>query len=183
MDIYENTNYIPMGYTYDYYCTEQQLEALSKEDRARIMLDTLVVGEKEASYAASFLQPWDGDAGPGELEESAAERRAFTCEKFTGTSSGFTAAIDLPKENIVFFSIPSDPGWRITVNGEPARMMEVQYGLMGLVCPEGHSEIAAVYHTNGITLGLACTLLCAAIWLLIVRREKTLQQRVRKGSL
>lgn len=162
VDIYENTNYIPMGFVYDSYCPEERLAGLLPEERAAALLQALVISEQDEAVARKYL-PLRGDGAEDlTLSEAASRRRETTCSYFKGTHSGFDATITLETNNIVFFSIPNDKGWEITVNGKPASVVDVNYGLMGICCEAGENTISAVYHTRGWTVGVVCSLSCLA---------------------
>ena len=50
------------------------------------------------------------------------KRNEVVCSSFHGNSTGFTAEINLPKENLIFFSVPYDSGFSATVNGEKEKL-------------------------------------------------------------
>ena len=112
-----------------------------------------------------------------DLSDIVSKRKETVCSHFNGTSSGFTAEINLEKDNIVFFSIPNNTGWEITVNGEPANVVDVNYGLLGICCNAGNNTISATYHTQGWTLGVVCSVICLATWLLLKMLNKQLEAK------
>ena len=177
VDIYENENYIPMGFVYDGYCLEEQLTDMLPEDRAKIMLQSLVIQKTDEAIASKYLPLVSDITVTSNLADIAAERKETVCSHFVGTPDGFTAEICLEKDNIVFFSIPNDAGWEITVNGEPARTIDANYGLLGICCKAGENMISATYHAQGWTLGIVCSLTCLAVWLLFEIISKKFRQK------
>ena len=175
VDIYENENYIPMGFIYDSYCLEEQLTDMLPEDRAEMMLYTMIVQKADEAMVSSYLPLESNLTVTSDLAELASERKETVCSYFTGTSDGFTAEINLEKDSIVFFSIPNDVGWKITVNGEPASVVDVNYGLLGICCDAGNNRISATYQTQGLNLGVMVSTLSFAVWILfeILLRKKT----------
>jgi len=167
VDIYVNENYIPMGFIYDRYCLEEQLTDIPPEERAKAMLYTMVIQPSDEEMVRSYLPFESNPMVSSDLSELVSARSETVCNSFEGTSRGFTAEINLEKDNIVFFSIPNDIGWEITVNGEPANGLDVNYGLLGICCKAGNNLISAVYHTPGWTLGFVCSLTSLAVWLLL----------------
>ncbi len=163
--IYENDNYIPMGFVYDTYCTETKLNDMLPKERAKAMLQTLVIKDSDAELVSKYLTETTDLSD--DINSIVSKRKEFSSNSFIGTSTGFSADIFLNEENIVFFSIPNDTGWEITVNGVPAETIEVNYGLMGIFCGAGKNIISATYHTQGLTLGLVCSFVCLAIWIFI----------------
>lgn len=171
--IYENENYIPMGFTYDSYCLEEQLSAMKPEERAELMLRAMVIRQEDEETVRQYLPVQSDMTTPINLVDVVAERKETVCSSFAGTSDGFTAEISLDEKNIVFFSIPNDDGWEITVNGAPANIVEVNYGLLGICCEAGLNQIEATYHTPGWNLGLACSVISLAAWLVLeIMRKK-----------
>lgn len=137
-----------------------------------MMLQTMIVQKADEETVSKYLTFKSDTTSETNLSEIVSERRETGCSYFAGTSDGFTAEINLEKDNIVFFSIPDDIGWEVTVNGEPACIVEANYGLMGICCNVGNNTISAIYHTQGWTLGLVCSSTCLAAWLLLEMSNK-----------
>ena len=55
--IYENENWVPMGFTYDYYVTADQLDQVSETERAQILCRALLLNEDQVSAFDTLLQP------------------------------------------------------------------------------------------------------------------------------
>ena len=165
IDLYENDHFIPMGFVYDTYCLEEQLAESTAENRAAVMLKSLVVPSRDEALVKEHLKADPAPEVIPELSVMSAQRRETVCSHFQGTSRGFSAQIRLDRKNIVFFSIPDSPGWTITVNGEPAQTLEVNYGLLGVCCEAGENSITAVYHTRGWIPGAALSILFGMVWL------------------
>lgn len=171
--IYENENYIPMGFVYDHYWLEDQLSDAESAERAELMLQAMVIQPQDEKIVSKYLSMKE-DSDDVALRDVVADRKETVCSFFKGDSRGFNAEIMLERDNIVFFSIPNDKGWEITVNGEPATVIEVNYGLMGICCSAGKNVISAIYHTQGCMLGIACSTLCAVAWVCMeVYNKKT----------
>jgi uncharacterized membrane protein YfhO len=79
------------------------------------------------------------------------------------TNTGYEAAINLPQENLVFFSIPWDEGWSAEVNGEKVEIEKVDAGFMAVLCPEGESQIVFTYMPQGFVAGAAVSVVSVCI--------------------
>ena len=55
--LYENQNYVPMGFTYDYYLTETQYEDTVTPTRSNLLMRTLVLTEEDALPTGSTSRP------------------------------------------------------------------------------------------------------------------------------
>ncbi len=178
---YENQNFLPFGFCYDGYITQQQAEE-SPLSKTQLMLSALVVDGEEA-FAVSQLLP-QADIADFSLTDAANARRTQCTDSFAGTSSGFTASITLDRANYVFFSVPNDEGWQASVNGHSADILTVNYGLCAVRCDAGTNTIVFTYHTPWLVYGCVLTLLSlaltAGLWMLAARRRHS--NRIQKGT-
>ena len=160
--LYENENYVPMGFTYDYYLTESQYENTIKTTRSNLLMRALVLKDEDAETYSKYLQPLPeerlNDLYYDTYVEDCDARRATASRVFTMTNSGFHAEIDLTRENLVFFSVPYDDGFTAYVNGEQADIVEVDEGLMAVLCPAGTNRVDFVYQADGYSLSRTVTL-------------------------
>jgi hypothetical protein len=170
--LYRNEHYVPMGFTYDYYITEETYEAVNKNSRSLVLMRALVLSEEDAERYGQYLT----EASDAVLEglnyaryaEDCADRRATAASSFTMTNNGFRAEIGLDKENLVFFSVPYDDGFTAYVNGEEAEILCVDEGLMAVLCPAGENRIDFVYEADGLALSRKVSLAGVALFVLYV---------------
>jgi hypothetical protein len=47
-NVYENQNFIPMGFTYDYYINERDFEKITEEKRAAVLLRALILPDEDS---------------------------------------------------------------------------------------------------------------------------------------
>ena len=182
--IYKNDCYIPVGFTYDYFITREQLSGYG-DKIDRMLLKAMMVENEDIEKIAAVLPNIALDYNVGE-NASGKQRVTFTeesyiedCQQRSSTaayafyydSNGFTADINLAKQNYVFFSVPFEGGWTAYVNGKPAEILKVNAGFMAVLAPEGSSRIEFKYETPGLKLGLLVTVIAAllsAVYIAIV---------------
>lgn len=168
--LYENENYVPMGFTYDYYITEESYETTVKNTRANLLMRALVLSEEDAETYGKYLEKLP-DAKLDDLwydtyVSDCADRRASACSSFQMTNSGFHAEITLKKDNLVFFSVPYDDGFTAYVNGEETEVIRVDEGLMAVLAPAGENTIDFVYQADGYSLASKVSLAALAVFVL-----------------
>lgn len=168
--LYENENYVPMGFTYDYYITEESYETTVKNTRANLLMRALVLSEEDAEAYGKYLDKLP-DAKLDDLwydtyVSDCADRRASACSSFRMTNSGFHAEITLKKDNLVFFSVPYDDGFTAYVNGKEADIVRVDEGLMAVLAPAGENTIDFVYQADGYPLASKVSLAALAVFVL-----------------
>lgn len=189
--VYENGNYIPIGFTYDYYITEEQLNNFGNSHKPDVMLKALLIDDKDIALFSRYLDDIENDYYLKNYESGkrsvsltdvsiatdCAARAATSAHSFSYDSKGFTAAISLDRPNYVFFSIPFDDGWTATVNGKNADIIKVAKGFMAVEAPAGECTIKFSYKTPGLKYGLiisAAALLAAVIYVtaVAIKRRK-----------
>lgn len=168
--LYENENYVPMGFTYDYYITEESYETTIKNTRANLLMRALVLSEEDAEAYGKYLKKLPeaklDDLWYDTYVSDCADRRASACSSFRMTNSGFHAEITLKKDDLVFFSVPYDDGFTAYVNGKEADIVRVDEGLMAVLAPAGENTIDFVYQADGYSLASKVSLAALAAFAL-----------------
>ena len=168
--LYENQNYVPMGFTYDYYLTEAQYEDTVTPTRSNLLMRALVLTEEDAVAYGQYLTPLPtaelNDLTYTRYTQDCADRRASACTAFEMTSAGFHAEATLDRTNLMFFSVPYDDGFTAYVDGQETEILQVDEGLMAVLCPAGTVTIDFVYQPDGIRLSRTVTLAALPVFLL-----------------
>ena len=168
--LYENENYVPMGFTYDYYITEESYETTVKNTRANLLMRALVLSEEDAEAYGKYLEKLPeaklDDLWYDTYVSDCADRRASACSSFQMTNSGFHAEITLKKDDLVFFSVPYDDGFTACVNGKETDVIRVDEGLMAVLAPSGENTIDFVYQADGYSLASKVSLAALAAFAL-----------------
>ena len=170
--IYENKNYIPYGFSYNYYMNYDFCDSYAESNRSYLMLKAiLLTNEQIQKYGYLLENIEDLELPPYNYGEDGAslsltdEAMAYDCEQLKQTSAdsfetdnnGFTAKVTRDKENLVFFSVPYDEGWSATVNGKEVEIEKVNVGFMAVKVDAGVSEIRFNYTAPGLVNGLLIT--------------------------
>ena len=168
--LYENQNYVPMGFTYDYYLTEAQYEDTVTPTRSNLLMRALVLTEEDAVAYGQYLTPLPtaelNDLTYTRYTQDCADRRASACTAFEMNSAGFHAEATLDRTNLMFFSVPYDDGFTAYVDGQETEILRVDEGLMAVLCPAGTVTIDFVYQPDGIRLSRTVTLAALPVFLL-----------------
>ncbi len=170
--LYHNDNYVPMGFTYDYYVTEATYQTSIKTLRSNLLMRALVLTDEDVAQYGKYLTELP-DAMLDDLHydsytQDCADRRAHSCSVFQMNNAGFHAEITLDKANLVFFSVPYDDGFTAYVNGEKTDILQVDEGLMAVLCPAGASSIDFVYQAAGLSASRVVTAVAIPVWVVYV---------------
>ena len=170
--LYHNDNYVPMGFTYDYYVTEATYQTSIKTLRSNLLMRALVLTDEDVAQYGKYLTELSedmlNDLHYDSYTQDCADRRANSCSVFQMNNAGFHAEITLDKPNLVFFSVPYDDGFTAYVNGEKTDILQVDEGLMAVLCPAGASSIDFVYQAAGLSASRVVTAVAIPVWVVYV---------------
>jgi uncharacterized membrane protein YfhO len=158
-NIYENQNYLPMGFAFDTTISETVAQKLTGEQRARYMLHAVELDDRAIIRNMDILQEEhdiDFDRLSNEMVLQAIEERGKrTVSSFVIDRLGFTATTNLDENAFMFFSVPFDKGWTASVNGNRTVIERANIGFMAVRVPAGDAVIRFYYRTPGLAMGLA----------------------------
>lgn len=165
-NLYENENYLPMGFSYDLTVTPEQLEEYAIEKRSNLMLRAVVLEEDAQQRLAHLVTPLPEDNLTPLNEETMAEdveqRRIYTADSFETDTRGFTATTSFDESRLLFFSVPWDAGWSaklMTEDGKtPLTIEKANIGFMAVEVPAGEVTIRFDYTTPGLKTGIMISL-------------------------
>lgn len=204
LSVYENENFIPLGFTYNEYVTMDELEGIRTEDRAGVLMRGIGLNSEQEGlfrrlYSGKALdwvvpQQTDGDDGAemggwysydnisyGQYVEDCSARRSESSYYTKHDASGFESRIVLKDENLVFYAVPYDEGFSATINGVPAEIHNVSGGMMAVLAPAGDNTIIFRYKTRGFGMGIAITLCALAALVLYLLLFRIIDKKERKA--
>ena len=186
--VFENKNYIPYGFWYDSYITEDEYETVEEKDRHLQLLKSLVLSDEQAEKYGDLMEHDDYLRETYDVASYNADctrLKEHTCSYFEYAKNSFHAQITVDAddgEKLVFFSVPFENGWSATVNGQPAEIEKVNIGFMAVKVPVGRSEIQFEYRTPGLYEGAAVTavsIVLYAVYIVISKKNNKLKPRLK----
>ena len=179
-NVYETENYIPMGFSFDSFMTEENYDLLENgvvSDRA-LVRNLILSDEMAAKY--KDLMTEDTDTYPEEMSyeefaEYCDDRAASACTEFGFDKNGWHASAQMEKDNLVLFSIPYDSGFSAKIDGKDAEAERADFALTAIYVPKGRHEITVTYRPKGFIPASAVSALTAAaiiIFILVIRRKE-----------
>ena len=168
---YDNKYYIPMGFTYDRFVCQGDIDSLmaadSQADIPLQLLANLAIPDTLIPVVNSILI--QGKISQDlSIDSVVNERRKNVCTAFSGDTRGFKATVTLPKKNMVFFSVPCDKGFKGYVDGVETAIHPVNLGLSAVMVDKGYHLIEFKYFTPGLHKGLLLTLAGLVLSLIVL---------------
>lgn len=207
-DIYENENYIPMGFAYEEYVTEEEFERVQENDRTQEILSYMVLtrdvmkkyaditGYTEEEYAELYggtpgkfdskVDNYKDTYSFDKYRENCKGLAGNSCKSFAYTQDGFEAEYEnAGDETLLFFSVPYSSGFSAKVNGQDADVEKVNYGFMAVKVPaEQNSKIEFFYKTPGLDMGIKISLASLGVFavyiglVILVRYQKKKRRKL-----
>ncbi len=179
-DIYQNECYIPMGFTFDSFITEEEFERVKDGNKTEATLYSLILSREVMSKYSDITGYTDekyellyGDDpesfesivdsyryGKLQYKEQCQKLAASSCSSFEYTDDGFKAEFNNKgDDNLLFFSVPYSTGFTAYVNGSPVDIEKVDFGFMAVKVPANtECSIEFYYETPGFGTGLSISI-------------------------
>ena len=185
--IYENEYYIPYGFTYDTYVTQEEYEKCEESDRSLLLLKSIVLTDDQVEKYGDFLKHNEKLSEYKYTNEEyfndCEDRKKLTCSSVKFENNSFTAKIktgDSPE--LVFFSIPYENGWSATVNGKTADIEKVNVGFMAVkVSANTNATIKFRYKTPGLASGAIVTGISVVLFVVYMLMWKVPPKKKKDG--
>ncbi len=174
--IYENLDFIPMGFTFDQFIRESEWNKLDKKAADYDLVRVLILKDEYAdTYEGNMREVTHSDLAIArdfkqlDLALDCIDRAETSCTVFEPNGRGFHAVTSELKEgeNLVFFSVPNMKGFSARVDGQNTEIITADFGLMAIPVGQGVHEIDVSYLPPYFYLCLGISLFSLCLLLLV----------------
>lgn len=204
--VYQNDYFVPMGFIYDSFITEDEFKEIEENYKSEALLKSLVLSGEDALKFSALTGYSEKDIKAIEKDKSAKLKdkkfksktddylygkynyfddckklKKNSCYYFSYNNEGFSAKINnSDKGSLVFFSVPYNEGWSAYVNGKKSDIIKSNIGFMS-VYVEGNkeSDIEFKYNPPAFRTGIIITSVCGIIFVIYVLLLAILRRRNR----
>ena len=157
--VYRNLNFFPLGVSFKHFITENKLQWYSDSLKDEIVNSNLVIQEKDVQNMKSYFQ-----------DTSVSEN--FKVIKFS--QSEIEGTLNSKSKKILFFSIPFDKGWDISLNNKKVDFYKVNIGFIGVPIEKGINKIKLKFSPPLFKLGMYISIFtfCAILLFYLVFRKQ-----------
>lgn len=175
ISIYENILYLPFGIPIDRVISPENFKKIESKDAKQKSLYRVVVVDSPYLNKDIPIQTSDSYYDSGAFVSTDVTRlraKSMTMKSFS--QSKIIGNIHLNENSVLSFSMPFDLGWKATVNGKPAQLIPINFGLTGLILSNGTFEIVLTYRPPYFYVG--CVLFVLGLgWLVFLYYQKRKQ--------
>jgi hypothetical protein len=165
--LFHNARFLPLGLVFDRYLTQDVFLNLPPRDKPAALLHAVVLPNKSEADQSGLLE-----ANVLDIEEAArsfnfadiaAERRRTALELTSFRQTKIEGKVRLDKKSILVLQTPFDTGWRALQDGQTARVLKVDVGLLGVAVDAGEHQVELSYRTPFLGTALAVSLISLAL--------------------
>ena len=154
--VYERADFIPLGFTYNYYVFKDGFLSVPEDVRSRVLLKAVVLADEQTA-AASGLRPLPEEemnkVSAQDMLNDISERKKESSVEFRRSSKGFEAVIGADAHKLAYFSVPYNSAWKASVNGKRVDVIN-SLGMMAVRVEAGENVIQFKYEPFGLKLGI-----------------------------
>lgn len=146
INIFENKYALPLGILVNSVITETDFQKVkAKDSRQSSLYETAVIKNEDLASVSNVNKISQiKDTGTFVLSSlNKLKQRSMLTTHFA--EDHIKGSIKVDQSSILTLSIPFDPGWQITVNGQKAQLLQIDYGLMGCKLEPGQYLIDLRY--------------------------------------
>lgn len=146
----------PIGFAMDKYMYANELAKLPFEKRGIALMNAAVIMPGEEANVTSCMTHIDVSSIDYNIpvDDMARAAQQNSVSDFSRDYHGFKCTTDYDKETMIYFSVPNDKGWTVTIDGQKTSVID-SCGMMLLKVPSGHHAVEFTYHTVGFKAGAA----------------------------
>lgn len=151
---------MPFGFTYDVYIHNDDFQRLSYAEKQKRMLQAVVL-DPRLMPEKNFLNRFDAQTPIEDRVYDSISNPKFEHQAISGNLAS-------RKNQILFFSIPYEEGWKLTLNGKEHELIPVFQGLMGAFISKGDYRVTLKFEDSKKFTGMIVTSVFLLIYLLLI---------------
>ena len=169
-----NPLYLPLGFTYDTYMEKSDFLSLPVSLKRVALMKSAVIEQADPSVKLKLGLLEGKEISSAYSAESyqadVAQRRASFLKISDYSHKRIAGTITLVKPRLLFFTLPFDSGWAVTVNGHPADLRKVNIGFSGVMLNAGKNEIELTYTVPYLMIGTIVSTISLLVFILCAWR-------------
>ncbi len=188
VSVFQNNNFLPLGFSYNQYITKENFSKLSIDNRAKVLYKACIIGTDEISKYPN-LKPYDLKDSANVFTIVEYQTNIQNLKKDTLAISSFSdtnikGSVDFDKDKMLLLTIPHDRGWQCTIDGKSTKIDMIDFGISGLYLNKGKHAIEFQYvrpffKESSMAAGASLLLfLCLISWEIFRKNKKEITVEV-----
>jgi len=166
INIYKNSNYLPLGFTFDQYIINTDFQKLDNHAKDLALLSFVIINEQDSFIKKGNLSDLKNNDSQQAISKLVKERRANSYQITSYQDDAIKGKITTKQKSILVFTIPYDKGWSASVDGHKIQIEKIDNGLIGIPIDIGEHTVDLDYFPSGMKTGIVIS--CITLVLFIV---------------
>jgi hypothetical protein len=170
-----NKYFLPLGFTYDKVIPYSDFKKLDTLQKDVVLLKAFVAenGEKDIQDFDVFdTINLKGAYSVKEYGEDVDQLRRETMTLTEHNQNSIKGTIQVSEKKMLFFSIPYDEGWSITIDGKKVKSKLINIGFMGVIVPAGKHKVELSFAPPFLVSGILVMILSFVLYVLFILKNK-----------
>lgn len=183
VSIFQNPNYLPLGFSYDGYITDTHFQKLSFLQRDLALMQAFVINDNEKAIFSKLKEIKDSISvlTIEQVKLLSDNRKKETMKIKSFSNNLIEGEIELDAPKLLYLSIPYDEGWKVEANNKAVATTKVTYGMTGVMLDAGKYDIILKYEPPYAKVGLWATIIgifvyIALVVLSLVQKKKQVEE-------
>jgi hypothetical protein len=171
--LFRNARFLPLGLAFDRYISKDIFLKLFTREKPEALLRAVVLsnqseGEK-LGLSPIVLSDLEHEIRNSSLAEVVAARREAALDLTRFEQTRIEGKVLLERKSVLVVQTPFDRGWHAVQDGQPAEVLKVDVGLLGVALDAGEHKVELNYRNPYLAAGMAVSLgslliLAAGVW-------------------
>jgi hypothetical protein len=171
--LFRNARFLPLGLAFDRYISKDMFFKLVAREKPEALLRSVVLsnqseGEK-FGLSPIALYDLDEEIRNSSLTEVVATRRKTALDLTRFEQTRIEGKVVLERKSVLVIQTPFDRGWDALQDGQPAPVLKVDVGLLGVALEAGEHKVELSYRNPYLATGTAVSLgslliLAVGVW-------------------
>lgn len=175
--VFQNNFALPLAFTYQQFISREHFLQIAGFQKQKILLQACVLESHQELPRRLLTALTLPDTLRTDLSFIEYEKFIRTLKQDTMTITQFgqnkiLGTINAKSDKLLFFSIPYDTGWHITLDSLPVSVLKVNIGFLGILIPAGPHTIELNYQPPYLWTGLCGSCLGLLIFCILLIRVK-----------
>ncbi len=176
VQVFQNKHFLPLGFTYDHYILKSDFDKIQGIAKETTLYRASVIDDNDVESAGKNLVKFTLNDTISVLTldnyfKYIDNLKADTLKIGKFNQGSISGMIDLQKPKILFFSIPYDDGWHLSMDNKEVKSLILNIGFMGLNVPSGKHSIDLYYKPRLFNTGIYLSVIGILIYILAVGYE------------
>jgi uncharacterized membrane protein YfhO len=171
----QNQYFLPLGYTYDRVIAYSDFKKLNKLQKDMVLLEAFVAEDGEIDihdFDVFDTNSLNKDYTLKEYGEDVNRLRQETMILTEHSQNSIKGTIQVSDKKLLFFYIPYDKGWTITIDGKKVKPMLINIGFIGVIIFGGTHEVELSFSPPFLFSGTLVMLLSFMLYVLLILKKK-----------